>query len=136
MSCTCRVPRPSPNPRSNDACVRCGRELDDAWRTSDETVSEFFDRLANAQVEDLESFRLHCAQRELAGREEFGYVYLSRNNPVEAMEEAADGALYSYFDTLVARREGDDTPERESWAYLAASHFARAHYALRRLISE
>lgn len=34
----------------------------------------------------------------------FGIAYMSRNNPFEAMEEAADAANYFFFDVLQNRQ--------------------------------
>lgn len=61
----------------------------------------------------------------MAGRDRFGFQYLRRDNAIEAMEEASDGALYMYLDGLQAIRDGVD--EEKDVALTAAYHFAQAH---------
>lgn len=113
------------------------------WQTTDETAREFYIRLAealfpyNQQTGELmvepwfEDFREHCALREIAGRETFGFTYLSRSNEIEATEEAADGAIYMLLHGLRARREGWE-PE-DDVRFTAAYHFAKAHQYSRML---
>jgi hypothetical protein len=48
----------------------------------------------------------HCRARETRGRDVFGLLYLDRDNPREAMEEACDLAIYCYLHILRKRREG------------------------------
>lgn len=68
--------------------------------------------------------------RERDGRGEFGLNYLSRSNPEEGQEEAADGLNYAAFDWLCDRRAGIE--EIDPDLLDAAHHFALAHAALER----
>lgn len=56
------------------------------------------------------NFRDQCEAREKAGRSVFGLAYLKRDNPREALEEAADAANYFMFDWLqnLQRTGGDE----------------------------
>jgi len=117
------------------------------WESNNETVTEFFDRLEEATLPRrgpapdagwnipawFERFRLHCEVRELAGRKTFGNTFHNRDNCREAQEEAADAALYSFFQTLVSRRAAQD--ENYELALTAAFHAAKLHEALDNLRS-
>lgn len=87
--------------------------------------------LKDGPPEWWQNFRIHCEARELAGRSRFRHSLLARNNPREGMEEAADGALYAFFDTLVSRRALED--EELDVALTAAYHFAKGWEALSHL---
>lgn len=106
--CKCAEPRETLNPRKRGSCVKCGKQFDPAWVSSDDHVRVFFNRLSSCRYleESFPAFRQMCERRELAGRETFGFRYLDRDNLTEAMEEAADLALYPYLDWLQAAREG------------------------------
>lgn len=100
------------------------------WTSNDETFAEFFDRLLDLPEVPRE-FVEQVRQRELAGRETFGNVFLSRANELEGCEEAADLALYAHLAVLRARREG--RREHIDLALIAARHAALAWEALHRL---
>ena len=116
-------------------------EREDEGVTPDEEVREFFDRLEesmfsladltadpadqSAELKDFLVFRAQCEAREKAGRDRWGDEYLTRDNCIEATEEAADLANYAMFDILQARTFG----EEEDWniALTAAKYAALAH---------
>lgn len=134
--CPCPIPQPKTNPRHTETCQRCGFYVDPELKRIDRQVEEFFDRLAESQFhygpdgklltpDWWDDFREHCQIRELAGREEFGLDYLARDNPVEASEEATDGALYMLLHGLRGKRE--DWPDDIDVRLTAAYHFAMAH---------
>jgi hypothetical protein len=119
-------------------CLRaaCQGHLKPEWLSSDDTVKHFFDRLAEAMFHPailngpgppawFQRFRRQCEQRELAGRDEFGVRYLSRNNRVEGQEEASDETIYSHLDILRQRREG--RPEEWELALTVAKRAAENH---------
>lgn len=129
--CQCTKPHRSPNPRRPHACV-CGLHISDEWDITDANVWAFFNRLAEGMFPNeielppwFESFREHATRREAHGRHAFGHEYLRRENPVEAQEEAADGAIYLLLDLLRSRREGRE--EDIDVVLTAAMHFAQAH---------
>ena len=74
-------------------------------------------------------FRRHCEQREREGRPRFGNVFLSRDNPREAQEEAADGALYAMLDMLRHLRETGSREDYDATLRVAAK-FAEAYREL------
>lgn len=137
--CACRQPRVSPNSRRNGTCVRCSGRLDPSWVSSDETLAAFLDHLASTipgwpeAAGSFDAFRRQVQARERAGRETFGFAYLSRDNPAEGLEEAADLAIYAYLDTLKALREGED--DELALALTAARKAWEAHEALNALLS-
>lgn len=133
--CLCPEPLVSPNPRDS-GCGKCGRRLDSTWTSNDRTMAEFFDRLASRwppgdEPPEFPIFRRHCLSRERAGRETFGLRFLSRNNPQEAREEAADLANYCAFDLLSSIRKGEELEEDE--ALTAAWHVFQAYCSLLQL---
>lgn len=133
--CKCRKPAPFLAPQKARTCVRCALHISPEWTCNDQTVAGFFDRLEDAVPGGdgwLESFRKHCEQRELAGRDKWGFTFLARENTLEGLEEACDGALYSMLDVLKARREGRGEEDLDA-ALTAAYYFGKAHEALRRL---
>lgn len=100
---------------------------------------DFFDRLeealfANVDKRDLPTdwlaFRWECERREEAGRDVFGNAYLHRANATEGREEAADGAMYSYFEARRVMLAGGDYEEMEQMALMAAKAFYEAHKIL------
>lgn len=136
FDCRCERPVRSPNPRRKDTCVACSGWVNPAWDSTSPNLAAFFERLAESAPDAwLDAFREHCELRELTGREKFGHSYLVRNNPVEATEEAADGALYIYLDGLRLIREGhsDDALDVR---LCAAYHFAQAHRYCRMLLAK
>lgn len=142
MICRCEVPIFSLNrARNGDMCLRCGRQIFGDWVADDDTMGDFFDRLAEGMglsldldpAHPFEFFRRQCLNRERAGRERFRLRYLGRNNPVDATEEAADLANYCAFGTMVRRREGGhDSPH----LMMAAHYAAKAHECLLRELAE
>jgi hypothetical protein len=113
--CTCPAPIQSANPRKRD-CLRCSFTIHPTVLSSNTTMAEFFDRLADVfpggkPPAEFDSFRRQCETRERAGRTHFGIGYMLRSNPHEAMEEAADAANYFFFDVLQhrQRQDGEDT---------------------------
>ena len=136
MGCEC----PEPLERLNrfnpsdpvKSCMKCGRIISREWTSNDDTLAEFFDRLKECWPADpprwFASFRRSCEVRERRGRVEYKHRHLSQDNAVEAMEEAADGALYAFFCILQDRREGSE----EEWitALTAAKYFAEAYHQM------
>lgn len=137
MPCECEVPRDKqsrPGFQPEESCVKCGKIIPADWTSNDQTVEEFFGRLRDTFPEApewLDEYERFTRAREAWGREHFGHRHLSRDNPLDGMEEAADGALYAFFDILQDRRAGDE----EEWglALTAAKHFAEAYHALKML---
>jgi hypothetical protein len=136
--CQCPKPVQSLNAeRHGQMCLKCGRQVRGDWVADDETMWDFFDRLAegmNLPVDldpghPFEYFRRHCLARERAGRDRFRLQYLARENAVDAMEEAADGANYSAFGQMVHRRMGVHDSVH---LLMAAHHFAKAYECLMR----
>lgn len=130
--CQCRKPGNPSNPRRSGSCVKCGKHFGPEWVSSDETFNQFFDRLRDSIPTvgpEFDAFLLQCKQRELAGRDTFGYAYLDRDNVVEAYEEAVDGALYSFLDVLATIRDNGDDPDI-GFALTAAASFYSAYRAL------
>ncbi len=107
--CGCPVPRPrQPNPNfptRDKSCSACGKLINQSFVSSDERFDEFFDQLMQLPGTDP-GFVEHCRDRETRGRDVFGLLYLDRDNPREAMEEACDLAIYCYLHILRKRREG------------------------------
>lgn len=106
------------------------------------TPAEFLDYLGRAISEianapdppaDWLRFRRQCEAREEAGRAEFGDEYLRRDNASEGLEEAADGALYCYFEAERVKESGGDYEAALQLAVIAAQHFFRAHEALQEM---
>jgi hypothetical protein len=145
VNCRCLKPQPAKNPRKLHDCEKCGYHIPPEWLRIDAQVTEFFDRLAESQFpygadgelvtpDWWDDFRSHCKLREWSGREKFGLDYLARDNPVEATEEATDGALYMLLDGLRAQREGWD--EEKDVALTCAFHFAQAHRYARMMLAK
>ena len=111
-------------------CRFCGGRIDPEWVSSDATFAEFFDQLAELPGVPSDLIE-QCRDRELAGRETFGFAYLARDNPKEAREEIADFVLYIRLHLLCARREG--RPEKVEAALRAAHHAALAYEITREL---
>jgi hypothetical protein len=133
VTCQCSKPIQSLNRvRHGDMCLRCGRQVTGDWVADDDTMGDFFDRLAEGMSLALdldpghpfEFFRRHCLARERAGRERFRLQYLARENAIDAMEEAADLANYCSFGQMVHRRSGS----HDSVHLLMAAHFAAKAY--------
>src|SRR4051812_21065867 len=85
MSCICEKPVENINPRNAGHCVKCSRELNPEWTSSDANLGEFFERLAEATFpaygRSLDrktipqwffNFYRECSGRERAGRKKFG----------------------------------------------------------------
>jgi hypothetical protein len=125
----CRCDKPRENPRRTGYCRRCGNSLGRKWQSTDENMTAFLRRLASLPGVTAEAI-LHAQQRERAGREEFGFLYLSRNNDAEGQEEAADLVIYPFLSWLNDRRDGVDEIDLDLLD--AAHHAALAHAALQR----
>lgn len=125
--CHCQHPRL--NDRRPEFCRCCGARHLPAAISSDRTMMEWQTRLANLPGVTPDGL-LHAIQRERAGRDEFGLLYLTRRNAEEGKQEAADGMNYSFFAWLQDRRNG--TEDIDPDLLDAAHHFALAHAALER----
>jgi hypothetical protein len=129
--CTCERPSEFVTPTKKGICVDCNALIDFEWTSTDATVAAFFDRLATtfpswpAVPQWFEAFRAQCEDRERAGRDEFGFRYLARDNAGEALEEAADGGIYHHLEILRKLRNGQ--AEDIDVHLQAAYHFAQAH---------
>ena len=124
--CSCDRPRDhaTVNPGFRDGwCATCGGYLNPDWLSTSQGLNRFLQRAGADHLAGA-----HCYSRELAGRAEFGLAYLTRDNPAEGMEEAADGMIYSFLESLKDRRAGE--PEVDFDLLDAARHFALAHEAL------
>lgn len=141
MSCTCDKPEHSINPRHTEHCVKCSKLIaEEGYAPSDANLGEFFERLAEGSFPAygrtldrktiskwfFNLFR-ECQGRMRAGNKmpDYKYRYLSRNNPREAQEEAADLVNYLFLETLRRRRLGED--EEESLALTGALYAAKAY---------
>lgn len=102
---TCRCDYPTNMKIRPGYCSHCSGTLDPSWQTTDETVAEFMDQLADLPGV-LPGFIEQCRQRERAGRDEFGYAYVKRSNCDEGIEEFSDACLYAFLHLLRCRREG------------------------------
>lgn len=84
----------------------------------DHTFASFFDRFEESHMgwqrpdyetpAHLQSLRLQCQQREVAGRKSFGNAYLQRDNIAEAREEISDCVNYLHFEALKNELRGRD----------------------------
>jgi hypothetical protein len=92
-------------------------DYDADWVVNDKTHNAFLDRVEDALAakegwppDERPAawlyFRHLALERERAGRENFGFSYLDRDNIVAGVEENSDGINYTYFDTMQALREG------------------------------
>jgi hypothetical protein len=90
--------------------------------------------IAGRPIPDYQAIRDHAEAREFAGREKFGMRYLSRDNCSEALEEAADGLNYVWFEEHRLRRTAPD-PDVSAWLMNAAYFFSMAHQALRQAMA-
>lgn len=124
--CECPEPLESVDDRKAGSCIKCGRLIGPADTLStDQTLGAFLGRLADAfpgkPSPSFVAFEKMIAAREHAGREQFGFKYLARQNCQEAIEELLDLVVYMHLDLLQARRNGVD----EDWATaLEASYHA------------
>lgn len=99
--------------------------------SSDENFQSFFRWLL--EIPGVEpDFVPYCENRERFGRDRYGLAYLTKDGPREAMEEAADLAIYCYLHLLRAKRDG--TPQEKEKALEAATHAAKAWSVLRRMV--
>jgi hypothetical protein len=103
-------------------CADCKKRVRQAAVADDRRISLFFDRLQESLFrfdrvsgellapDTWFAFREQCQARERRGRDVFGLRYLSadRDNPAEGLEEACDGAMYAYLDTLKSAHLGRD----------------------------
>ena len=118
MSCKCKVPQKSPNPRSAASCGICGKLLDPAWLSTDATMTKFFNRFEAGMFPPATrpkkkrwfwGLRRLCEAREREGRDKFGLAYLSHDFLENVGEEAADIIVYSHLRHLRTIKEsGED----------------------------
>jgi hypothetical protein len=123
VSCGCKVPRPSPDPRRTHVCLYCAKPIpaEAEWAVNDVTHNAYLDRIERtlaatpgAGWEDGEPprewlyFRNLCLERERDGRERFGYAYLGRDNIQAGIEEDSDSENYNWFDVLQALKRGEE----------------------------
>lgn len=124
--CRCDIPQ-----QDGDRlfCRTCQQPISETWASTDSNIKAFFDELSEVPGIDPAFVRV-CIDREKEGRSEYGMRYLgsNRSNPMEAVEEAADLAIYSYLHLLKCERDG--TPEKREYAITAAYHAAMAYSAL------
>lgn len=99
--------------------------------SSDENFESFFRWLLEVPGVDGD-FLPYCLNREREGRQMYGLAYLTKDGPREAMEEAADLAIYCYLHLLRAKRDG--TPQEKEKALEAATYAAKAWAVLRRMV--
>ena len=117
-TCQCEKPHRSSNPRSEGTCAQCGYPFGAEWDQTTANFNAFWERIESSYAgwqfplyeppDEQQTLRLQTQHRELAGRKQFGYSYLSRDNLREAREEIADCLMYLYLDTLRCEREGAD----------------------------
>jgi hypothetical protein len=147
VACVCAEPRDNINPRFPGTCVKCSKKIvEPEYDSSDATLGAFFDRLAESSFPAYTAtrerrhlpkwfldFHRTCSGRERMGRKKFGHTYLRRNNPAEAMEEAADLAIYLFQETLRRRRLGED--EEADIALTGALHAAKGFETAQRMMT-
>ena len=149
MSCTCEKPEHAINPRHHEHCVKCSKVIaEPEFAPSIANLGDFFERLAEGsfmaygRTLDRETlprwfFNLYreCEGRMRAGNKmpEYKYRYLSRSNPREAQEEAADLVNYLFLETMRRRRLGED--EEADIALTGAHHAAKAYEAAQRMMT-
>jgi hypothetical protein len=113
-------------------CLKCGRIIPAEWGSNNiETLLDDFARAIVSDVEDAETwdaFRRMAIAREAAGRDHFGYRFLDRDNALDGLEEAVDGANYALFDVIKARKTGEHIDE--SLALTAVYHAWKLFIAL------
>jgi hypothetical protein len=133
MPCRCPRPADSDNPRNRGSCVKCGRAIPDEWNTKH--IAGLLDQVRaifpGKPPPNWQEFVRWCNDREFRGRDLFGLSYLDKDNCLEGMEEAADGANYAMFDVLRARRQGTHTDD--ALALTAVYHAFELFDALARL---
>lgn len=127
--CTCNTPRPSSDPRKLTDCVVCGRYVRPEWSSSQ--IGAMIDRLKD--IPEVQTSRVFqglrdlCVRREEAGRDQFGFRFLGRNNEQDVREEIADGINYQLFGTIRRRREGKEP--YDEMALTGAFHAVRWYEA-------
>jgi len=133
--CNCNVPRPGTptenRPHQDTVCRVCGKWISPGVVSSDENFQGFFSWLLELPGID-QNFVPYCREREKQGREQYGLAYLAKDGPREAMEEAADLAIYCYLHLLKAKRDG--TPQETEKALQAATHAAKAWSVLKGMV--
>lgn len=131
MSCSCTPPHPGPERpghSSHKSCLTCGRKIDERLLEPSPFISDFFGHV-EASIPSVEgepeqtwqAFRRHCELREQAGRPTFGYRFTAKDNAAEALEEAADLALYMALEQLKLLYLGNEE-EVPAVAYEAVRH--------------
>lgn len=132
--CECSQPVRNPAPAKRRTCVKCGYLIAPRWESNDANLTRFFNRLTSCQSAPitLSEFLAHCERREVAGRDRFGFLYLTRDNIAECAEELADALIYMYLEQLSAERDGDPD-DGDDLAYQVAFHAAEAYQALAEL---
>lgn len=99
--------------------------------STDENFQSFFRWLLEIPGIDPD-FIPYCLRRERYGRDRYGLAYLGKDGPREAMEEAADLAIYCYLHLLRSKRDG--TPQEKEKALEASVHAAKAWAILRGMV--
>lgn len=138
--CTCARPSEHVTPTKKGKCVAEDAILDPAWMANDHTSNDFWTALEAGMFpgeppEWFEQFKHLAVSRERAGRDAFGFEYLSpeRDNLGEAAEEIADFAVYLLLESLKQRRMNDGVDEDFDVALTAVAHTAQAFEQLQRL---
>ena len=129
--CRCPDPRRSPNPRKEGTCLRCDHKIE----SGPKLVSSHLDRLAESLYhygpdgalltdDSFDAFRRLVENRVQMGEELYGDEFRTKDDIIEALEEAADLTAYSAWSTNGRDRDLSLT---------AAYHAFRAAEALWRL---
>lgn len=138
----CSCPRPSEHvtPTKKGKCVRCDALLATTWMANATTSNDFWTALEAGMFpgeppEWFEAFKHLAVSREQAGRDTFGFAYLSpeRDNLAEAAEEIADFAVYMLLESLKQRRMNDGEDADFDVVLTSVSLVARAFEQLQRL---
>lgn len=136
VACKCDQPQQPVNPRQQGSCTRCGRIIPPEWNSSEikgllkgfEESIHTFGPVYEDPAGSWTAFRDYCLAREAAGRDAFGYRFMDRDNCIDGIEEAVDGANYAMFDIIKARKTGEHIDE--SAALTAVYHAWKLYEAL------
>lgn len=111
MACRCETPQPFDNPRYAGSCQVCARVIPSEWGSDQiRDLLDDFERSIKESgeiPEGWDAFKQMCLARELTGRDAFGLRFHGRDNCLDGLEEATDGANYALFDIIKARRTGE-----------------------------
>ena len=138
--CSCARPSEHVNPAKKGKCVAEDALLDDAWMANDRTSHDFWTALEAGMFpgeapEWFFAFKAKAVARERAGRDTFGFEYLSpdRDNLAEAVEELADFVIYLSLESLKQRRMNDGVDEDFDVVLSSSALAVRAFEQLQRL---